>query len=131
LSASRKTERLVVRLTGEELSRFGEICAHRGIALAEGVRRLIREAAQFGPTLDGASRDEVRAMTAELKAIGRNLNQFVRAMNTGLAPDVGSLRAQIAVIQDTFQTYDRMFGALCAPRRGRAIAALEKPAAGS
>ena len=125
MSSLRKSKRLVVRLTEDELSRFAEICAGRGLARAEGVRRLMREAAAFGPTLDGGAREEVRAMTAELKAIGRNLNQLVKGMNTGLAPDVGSIRGQIEAIRNTLQVYDRMFGAICAPRRRRAIVALE------
>ena len=128
LSSLRKSKRLVVRLTADELNRFGDICASRGIARAEGVRRLLREAATLGPTLDGGSREEVGAMTAELNAIGRNLNQLVKGMNIGLAPDVGSIRAQIEVIQNTFQIYDRIFAAICAPRRRRAIVALDTQA---
>ena len=126
-----KTKRLIVRLTADEHERFARLCAERKITVAEGMRRLVREAAGFGPMLDGETRNDIRGLIVEINAIGGALNRVARAMNAWSAPDAKTLKDRIQVIEETFDLFESMFSSICAPRRARALKAVETPGAPS
>ena len=121
---ARRTKVLKARVTPDERGRFARVCAEQGVTTAEGVRRLAREAANFGPTLDAPAREEIMKLASEMRAAGVNLNQIVRAMNIGLAPDIKLVRAQIAAVGDQLAFYETLLRSICAPRRRRLLAAL-------
>ena len=125
------TKRLIVRLTADEHERFARLCAERKITVAEGMRRLVREAAGFGPMLDGETRNDIRGLIVEINAIGGALNQAARAMSAWSAPDAKTLKDRIQVIEETFDLFESMFSSICAPRRARALKAVETPSAPS
>jgi mobilization protein MobC len=120
----RRTKFLKARVTPDERGRFASLCAEQGVTAAEGMRRLAREAANFGPTLEPPARDEVIKLAGEMRAAGVNLNQIVRAMNTGLAPDIKLIRDQIAAVGEQLAFYEALLRGICAPRRKRLLAAI-------
>jgi hypothetical protein len=126
-----KTKRLIVRLTADEHERFARLCAERKITVAEGMRRLVREAAGFGPMLDGETRNDIRGLIVEINAIGGALNQAARAMSAWSAPDARTLKDRLQVIEETFDLFESMFSSICAPRRARALKGVETPSAPS
>ena len=72
-----------VRLWTEEKEGLAQLAETLGETPSRVLRRLIREAINGGPDYfeDGAG--EIRRIRYELTRIGRNLNQFARAVNRG------------------------------------------------
>ena len=74
------------------------------------IRRLIREAVTGGPDFFDDDKIELRRLSREMNAIGRNLNMLVRSIHRGeqVAPDdlrrvINAARVQLEVVQDTYQ----------------------------
>ena len=72
-----------VRIWTEEKEGLAQLAETLGTTPSRVIRRLIREAINGGPDYfeDGAG--DIRRMRHELTRIGRNLNQFARAVNRG------------------------------------------------
>ncbi len=75
------------------------------------IRRLIREAVTGGPDFFDDDKIELRRLSREMNAIGRNLNMLVRSIHRGeqVAPAdlrqvIDAARAQFEVVQATYQT---------------------------
>ena len=75
-----------VRLTAGEDAVLHEVARAQNITVSDLLRRFIHAGVGLGPLVDGNDRKLLRAVRAELNAIGVNLNQIARAMNTGLVP---------------------------------------------
>ena len=102
------------------------LCGARRIDASTGLRRLVREAAAFGPSLDGESRAAIVGLTAQLKAVGVNLNQVVRAMNTGLVPSSDAIVTSVQACAEQIKRAEAMFVSICEPRFQKAVAALSE-----
>jgi hypothetical protein len=63
-----------------------EIARAQHVTVSDLLRRFIHAGVGLGPLVDGEDRELLRALRTELNAIGVNLNQIARAMNTGLVP---------------------------------------------
>jgi hypothetical protein len=124
LKQTRRTVFLRARVTPDERERFMTLCDARRIDASTGLRRLVREATAFGPALEGDSRAAVLGLTAQLKAVGVNLNQVVRAMNTGLVPSSGAILANVQACAEQIKRAEAMFVSICEPRFQKAVAAL-------
>jgi hypothetical protein len=116
-----------VRLKAGELARLQALCEEQKITLSAGVRRLVRAAACFSPSLDGALRDDVLALVEQWRAIGVNLNQVAKAIHTRQILSVGEAEAEIKECLALLQRQQALFVRLCAPRFDRARRALEEP----
>lgn len=82
------------------------------------VRRIIRAEAGLVPIVDEALRPEISAMNEQLRKIGINLNQAVRAMNEGRVNYEADLeRALIAVGELVVQQRVDLREVLKTPRR--------------
>ena len=97
------------RLRLEEDTGLKQLAAALNVPPSRIVRRLIREAINGGPDYFTDGEKEIRMMHVHLAAVGRNLNQLVRAANRGepiLNEDVlrvvDVLRLQVAGIQDSY-----------------------------
>lgn len=114
-----------MRLDAEEHAWFSQLCIERDITISAGLRRLVREAAAFGPSLEGESQTLVKETIAHLRAVGVNLNQVVRAMNTGLVPDSARVRESVDQAVEQIHALRPMFVSICAPRFDRARRVLD------
>ena len=74
-------------------------CGAHGVSESEALRRFVRSSVGFGPVFGPEASAAVRELTRQIRAIGVNINQAVRAMNTGLVPDSAPLREQMTQIQ--------------------------------
>ena len=81
-----------VRLREEERAAFQQFAAQLGQTPSRIIRRLIREAITAGPDYFDDGLLELRQMRNELARVGGNLNQLVRAANTGAAVEGDELR---------------------------------------
>jgi len=57
--AIKRSEVIHVRLTADERARFAERCAPDDLPISEAIRRVMREAADLGPSFDGVVRSHL------------------------------------------------------------------------
>lgn len=72
-----------VRFSASEMVHLRSVADAGNLTVSEVVRRLVRESAGELPAASEAIRPEIESMTEQLRKIGVNLNQAVRAMNEG------------------------------------------------
>jgi len=80
---SKNTEILNVRLTNEEKSAFSDLAFQSGISETDFVRMLIGTAVNDLPRFTIEELCELKKTRNELRSVGRNLNQYIRAVNSG------------------------------------------------
>jgi hypothetical protein len=117
--AIKRSEIIHVRLTEEERVRFSAACAPDDAPISEAVRRLMREAAGLGPTFDGTVADKIGALTAQLNAIGVDINLAVRAINVGKAPEAAAMRTTFEEFAEVLWEVEGFYRSLCATARER------------
>ena len=99
------------RLRLAEDDALKQMAAATGQTPSQVIRQLIRIAATGGPDYVGEEKIDLRMNARQLAAIGRNLNQLVRAINRGeqVAPDelrrvLNATRVQFTVVHQTYLT---------------------------
>ena len=117
--ATKRSEVIHVRLTEEERVRFSALCEPDNLPVSEAVRRLMREAAGLGPTFEGDVAEKIGVLMQQLKAIGVDLSEAVRAINVGNAPDAAAMRATFEGFAETLWEVEGFYRSLCAVARER------------
>ena len=112
-----RTKSVRVRLSDEELAALVSYCEQNHITTSEGLRRMARAAAGFGPTFDGDARNAILEYVKQLRAIGVNLNQIARILNSGFTPDFPTLKAGIGMLTEELVNQAEDYVSLC--RRAR------------
>ena len=120
----RKDESVFVRISAEEKAEFEQLADEYGLTVSEAFRRAARAACGNGPVLDGRSREKFETIYTELNAIGVNVNQAVRAMNTGRVPDDEYMREMLTGLSNSLTALGEMYMVLAAKGRARAKRAL-------
>ncbi|SDR63413.1 mobilisation protein (MobC) [Rhizobiales bacterium GAS113] len=100
-----------VAVSEEERRAVLALARDEDVTVSDYIRRLVRASVGLGPTLDGEDRALMIAVRGELRAIGVNLNQIARAMNTGLVPSnkhlaqrIGELDGGLLVLGDVLRS---------------------------
>ena len=88
----RLSDQLRFRAYPEEKEGLRQLADILGTTPSRIIRRLVREAINGGPDYFEDGRGDIRRMHYELMRIGRNLNQFARAVNRGERVMSGDLR---------------------------------------
>ena len=98
-SASRRYGEVThIRFSADELASLKAIAERDGVTVSEVVRRLVRADAGHLPIASEALRPAIVEITDQLRRVGINFNQAVRAMNDGrVAHDEDLEQALIAV----------------------------------
>jgi len=98
-----------VRLRLAEDDALKQMAAATGQTPSQVIRQLIRIAATGAPDYVGEEKIDLRMNARQIAAIGRNLNQLVRAINRGeqVAPDdlrrvLNATRVQFTVVHQTY-----------------------------
>lgn len=81
----RRKARLRTELSEADEARLVEAVALFGLPKAEVVRRLIRASVQAGPALSAENTKAVVALAAQVRMVGRNLSQVLKAIHRGQA----------------------------------------------
>lgn len=97
-----KSERVTLRLTPVEYADLEERARAQGMSKGSYLAALFKAHARNQPQFNDAEMQALREATRELTAIGRNLNQIARALNTSLdqanrarALELETLQAQV------------------------------------
>jgi hypothetical protein len=87
-----------VRFSSEEMASLKAIAQRENVTVSEVVRRLVRAETGHLPVASEALLPAIQDMADQLRRVGLNFNQAVRAMNEGRIPyDEDLERALIAV----------------------------------
>lgn len=84
----RRKPRLRTELSEADEQRLRDAVALFGLPKAEVVRRLIRASVQAGPALSAENTQAVVALVQQVRMVGRNLAQILRAIRAGEAVDL-------------------------------------------
>lgn len=119
-----KSEAMRVRLPASELAAFQARCAEMGLTSSHVMRRLVRMFIGAGPSFDGETREVIRSMTAQMRAIGVNINQVARLMNSGRVPADEDLQVSFVLLVELLKEQEQFLVSLCARARARAVDAI-------
>lgn len=85
VAVRRGKPRLRTELSAADEQRLQEAVALFGLPKAEVVRRLIRASVQAGPALSVENTEAVVALAQQVRMVGRNLSQVLKAIHRGQA----------------------------------------------
>ena len=85
--------RLRTELSAADEQRLQDAVALFGLPKAEVVRRLIRASVQAGPALSAENTEAVVALAQQVRMVGRNLSQVLKAIHRGQAVDMEDTEA--------------------------------------
>jgi hypothetical protein len=77
-----------------------------GLSQAEVTRRLIRAALDVGPALSRDNAETVAELSSQIRAVGRNLAQVVKAINEGRAVRLGDVRPIFEILHRRISAAD-------------------------
>jgi len=120
LTEKMKSKMLHFRLSYAEYVGFKVAIEQLGLTQSEALRRFARAVSSSGPTYDGEVRDAIREYARQLKAIGVNINQIARILNSGRTPDYPTLQAGIGRLTKELVEQAEDYNSLCANARKRA-----------
>jgi hypothetical protein len=80
--------------------------ARFGLSQAEVTRRLIRAALDVGPALSRDNAETVAELSSQIRAVGRNLAQVVRAINEGRAVRLEDARPIFEILHRRISAID-------------------------
>ena len=123
--AIKRSEVIHVRLTADERSRFTERCAPGDLPISEAIRRVMREAAELGPSFDGEIAEEIRGLTRQLKTIGGDIDRVVREINVGNSPETATMRSTFVEFAEVLWEVESFYRSLCANARARHLPAVK------
>jgi hypothetical protein len=84
-----------VRLSEDEFAAVEAAATEASMSISAFVRSLSLEGAGAQPFLNPADRAIIQLLGQDMRAVGNNLNQLVRALNTGQSVDSPELAAAI------------------------------------
>jgi hypothetical protein len=117
--AIKRSEVIHVRLTVDERAWFMKRCAPDELPISEAIRRVMREAAELGPSFDGEIADEIRGLTRQLRAIGGDIDRVVRDINVGNTPEAVTMRTTFVEFAEVLWEVESFYRSLCANARAR------------
>lgn len=79
---------LRVELSSDDVTVMDEACRLFGVGKSELVRRLVRASVEVGPALSAEGVDRVEELAGQVRIVGRNLMQVLRAIHRGEAVGV-------------------------------------------
>jgi hypothetical protein len=83
-----------------------EASARLGLSQAEVTRRLIRAALDVGPALSRDNAETVAELSGQIRAVGRNLAQVVKAINEGRAVRLEDTRPIFEILHRRISAID-------------------------
>ena len=104
--ASRRKPRLRTELSDADEARLQEAVALFGLPKAEVVRRLIRASVQSGPALSAENTVAVVDLAGQLRRVGRNLAQVLKAIHRGHAVRIEDTEPVWRGLYETFSAID-------------------------
>jgi len=94
-----------IRFSSDELASLKAIAQREGVSVSEVVRRLVRAEAGHLPVASEALLPAVLDMTDQLRRVGLNFNQAVRAMNEGRVSYDEDLESALIAVGDLVRQF--------------------------
>ncbi len=120
----RYTERLTIRLSAAEASALSKAAAALGLSPSEALRRMVRAIGGLPLGADVQLRPAVEALAEQLRRIGVNLNQVVRAMHEGRAGVEADMAVALEHLVLALEAAQLLYAEFGRRPRGQARAAL-------
>lgn len=79
---------LRVELSSDDVVVLAEACRLFGVGKSELVRRVVRASVEVGPALSSEGVERIEELTGQVRIVGRNLMQVLRAIRRGEAVGV-------------------------------------------
>lgn len=111
--SSAKSAVVHVRLAEAEFAALHAHCDAMGLSSSKAIRRMIRMFIGLGPSFDGETRQVIRDMMQQMRAIGVNINQVARLMNSGRVPEDEDLRVSFVLLLELLKHQEMFLGSLC------------------
>nr|WP_181377356.1 plasmid mobilization relaxosome protein MobC [Ochrobactrum sp. LM19]AJW30026.1 mobilization protein (MobC) [Ochrobactrum sp. LM19] len=109
-----------LRLSSDEFDALTAACQAANLSVSDVLRRQARSFAGLGPSFDGETRTVIRGMTEQMRAIGVNINQVARLMNSGRVPADEDMQASFGMLLDLLVEQQQFLMLLCVRERQRA-----------
>jgi hypothetical protein len=107
------------RVSADEKAALAAVSEREGVPESEVIRRLLRaEMELFLPVAD-VDRPAIEGLQEQLRKIGGNLNQAVRAMNAGRVGYEPALAKSLAALLGMMQPMNNRLAAMARPARAR------------
>lgn len=94
-----------IRFSAEELASLKAIAQRENTTVSEVVRRLVRAETGYLPVASETLLPAVLDMTDQLRRVGLNFNQAVRAMNEGRVPYDADLESALIAVGDLVRRF--------------------------
>ncbi|RVC69475.1 hypothetical protein EN766_29130 [Mesorhizobium sp. M2A.F.Ca.ET.046.02.1.1] len=108
-----------MRFSSLELERLRTMADGESVTVSEVVRRLVRSEAGFLPAATGELRPSIEEATDQLRRVGVNFNQAVRAMNEGRVPYDADLEHALIAVGELVRRFREELKAMIARPRKR------------
>lgn len=79
------TQSFRAQFSDEDVTALDEACRVFGVGKSELVRRLVRASVDVGPALSAEGLERVEVLTGQVRIVGRNLMQVLKAIHRGEA----------------------------------------------
>ena len=129
---------LRVELAAAEADTLEHAAAVFGVGKSELVRRLVRASVDVGPALSAEGVERVEALTGQVRIVGRNLMQVLKAIHRGDAVGIAEaepvwrgLQEMIAALDSELSEWSEAAGSLSSELRQRAGLVVRGAQAGS
>lgn len=116
---ARSTTTKTLRLTPDELAALRLQAEGRGLSVNALLVKCVREIVGATPDLLNEDADALHGANAQAQAIGRNLNQLVRAINTGRAAGVTVDRQYLDAVAERVEAMRREIQAIAERQKNR------------
>lgn len=103
-SSSKRSLR--VELSSDDVVLLDEACRVFGVGKSELVRRLVRASVEVGPALSSEGVERIEELTGQVRIVGRNLMQVLRAIHRGEAVGVAEAEPVWSGLHDMIEQLD-------------------------
>ena len=107
------------RVSADEKAALAAVSEREGVPESEVIRRLLRAETGLHLPVADVDRPAIEGLQEQLRKIGGNLNQAVRAMNAGRVGYEPALAKSLAALLGMMQPMNRRLAAMARPARAR------------
>ncbi|MCA0405446.1 MAG: hypothetical protein LCH39_04775 [Proteobacteria bacterium] len=118
---------LRVEMSAADFEVLEQAAAVFGVGKSELVRRLVRASVEVGPALSAEGMERIEALTGQVRIVGRNLMQVLRAIHRGEAVGIAAsepvwrgLQEMVVALDGEFSAFGEAAGMQSASLRGSA-----------
>ena len=113
VAASEEKRSLRVEMSAADFDLLEQASAHFGVRKSDLVRRLVRASVEVGPALSTESVAQIEDLTGQVRIVGRNLMQVLKAIHRGEAVGIAESEPVWRGLHELIEALDAELSALC------------------